>query len=126
MRYSRILLALVTLSVCGCALPMRGVIYLHPDLKDHRWLHAHEIKAPAQPFRFHEAGPNNLGKEIGLNDWSPAVVPVWRTLNEMVQAHPNQALVIIRNDTVLYSHYNGDAVLVLSESALKHEFEFRC
>lgn len=40
-----------------------------------------------------------------MNDWSPVIVPVWRSLNELVAAHPNQALVIIRNDTVLYQHY---------------------
>jgi CubicO group peptidase (beta-lactamase class C family) len=107
--FFRFSILLFTLTLAGCALPMRGVIYLHPDLKDHKWLHAHEIKAPEIPFQFHESEPNDLGKKIGLNDWSPAVVPVWRTLDEMVEAHPNQALVIIRNDSVLYEHYADNA-----------------
>lgn len=100
---------LFTLSIAGCALPMRGVVYLRPDLKDHKWLYALDIKAPETPFRFYESEPNDLGDRIGLNDWSPYVVPIWRSLNELVQAHPNQALIIIRNDTILYQHYAIDA-----------------
>ena len=99
---------LFSLTLIGCALPIRGVVYLRPDLKDHKWLHAHEIEAPETPFRFYEAPENDLGDKIGLNDWSPAVVPIWRTLNELVKAHPNQALVIIKNDTILYQHYADD------------------
>lgn len=93
------------LLLAGCALPMRGVVYLRPDLKDHQWLHALDIKAPETPFRFTECEPNNLGERIGLNDWSPYVVPLWRNLNELLEAHPNQAFIIIRNDTILYQHY---------------------
>ena len=99
--FNRFSFFLFALLIAGCALPMRGIVYLHPDLKDHKWLHAHEIKASETPFRFEESKPNDLGKQIGINDWSPAVVPIWRTLDEMVEAHPNQALVVIRNDTVL-------------------------
>ena len=102
----RFSLLALTLFVAGCALPLRGIVYLHPDLKDHKWLHAHEMQAPAEPFRFHKAERNQVGARIGLNDWSPAVVPVWRSLDELVKAHPNQALVIIRNDTVLYERYD--------------------
>lgn len=99
-------LFLLSTTLIGCALPIRGIVYLHPDLKDHTWLRAHEIQAPEEDlFRFSSAEPNNLGQQIGINDWSPAVVPIWRTLDELVKAHPNQALVIIRNDTVMYSHY---------------------
>ena len=106
MKLSQSVLLFLALSVAGCAVPFRGLVYLRPDLKDHKWLHAHEIKAAETPFRFQESKPNDLGSRIGINDWSPVVVPVWRTLDEMVKAHPNQALVIIRNDTVLYSHYD--------------------
>ena len=106
MKLSQYVLLFLALSVAGCAVPFRGLVYLRPDLKDHKWLHAHEIKAAETPFRFQESKPNDLGSRIGINDWSPVVVPVWRTLDEMVKAHPNQALVIIRNDTVLYSHYD--------------------
>lgn len=98
-------LLLIPIFFAGCALPMRGLVYLHPDLKDHKWLHAHEMQASETPFRFFQSEENHMGEKLGLNDWSPAVVPVWRTLDEMVEAHPNQALVVIRNDTVLYSHY---------------------
>jgi CubicO group peptidase (beta-lactamase class C family) len=106
MKLTKPLLFMIALTVVGCALPIRGLVYMHPDLKDHKWLHAHEIKAPKTPFRFHQSEVNNLGNQIGLNDWSPAAVPVWRTLDELVEAHPNQALIIIRNDSVLYSHYD--------------------
>lgn len=100
---------LFSILITGCALPFRGVVYLRPDLKDHKWLHARDLKAPETPFRFFESAPNDLGKRIGVNDWSPYVVPIWRNLDELVAAHPNQALVIIRNDTVLYEHYaDGD------------------
>ena len=106
--FQSLLLAFLIFTV-GCAVPMRGVIHLRPDLQDHNWLSARDVAAPETPFRFASAEPNNLGDRIGLNDWSPYVVPVWRTLNEFVKAHPNEALVIIRNDTVLYSHHNdGD------------------
>ncbi|MDP6907991.1 MAG: hypothetical protein QF371_00725, partial [Flavobacteriales bacterium] len=72
MKLSRYLLCLFVIVIAGCALPMRGVVYLHPDLKDHKWLHAHEMKAPETPFRFHYGETNDLGDRIGLNDWSPA------------------------------------------------------
>ena len=99
---------LFSLTLIGCALPIRGVVYLRPDLKDHKWLHAHEMQAPETPFRFHEAEPNDFGNKVAVNDWSPYVVPIWRTINELVEAHPNQALLVIRNDTVLYEHYADD------------------
>ena len=108
MKHQSYLVLLLAFLATGCALPFRGVVYLHPDLKDHTWLRAHEIQAPEEPFRFESAEPNKLGQQIGINDWSPAVVPIWRKLDELVKAHPNQALVVIRNDTVLYSHYANE------------------
>ncbi len=101
-------LLIIPILLASCAIPFRGVVYLRPDLKDHKWLHALDVKAPETPFRFYQGETNNLGKKIGLNDWSPYVVPIWRSLDELVVAHPNQALVIIRNDTVLYEHYADD------------------
>jgi CubicO group peptidase (beta-lactamase class C family) len=101
------LLALLILS--GCALPIKSIVYLRPDLKDHKRMHAHKLKAPEQPFCFYQNETKDFGDVIKVNDWSPAVVPLWRSLNELVEAHPNQALVIIRNDTILYEHYDDDA-----------------
>lgn len=101
------LLALLILS--GCALPIKSIVYLRPDLKDHKRMHALQLKAPEQPFCFFQNETKDFGDVIKVNDWSPAVVPLWRSLNELVEAHPNQALVIIRNDTILYEHYDDDA-----------------
>lgn len=99
---------LSSLLLAGCAVPLRGVVYLRPDLKDHKWLHALDVEAPEEPFRFTDATTPDFGARIGLNDWSPAVVPLWRSLNELVTAHPNQALVIIQNDSILFEHYDND------------------
>lgn len=100
----------------GCALPIKSIVYLRPDLKDHKRMNALEVKAPEKPFCFHQNERENFGDVIKVNDWSPAVVPLWRSLNELVEAHPNQALVIIRNDTVLFEHYDDDSNLRLHPS----------
>lgn len=101
-------LFILSILVAGCAMPLKTVVLLRPDLKDHKWLHALEVKAPEVPFRFYESEANDLGNRIKVNDWTPVVVPLWRSLNELVSAHPNQALIIIRNDTILYEHYDND------------------
>lgn len=93
----------------GCAMPARSFVLLAPDHKDVNRMPAMELKAPPAPFQFHNATDSNLGTRIRLNDWSPMVYE-WLTLDSLLKVHPNQAFVIIRNDTVLYEHYReGDA-----------------
>lgn len=92
----------------GCAVPIKSIVYLRPDLKDHKRMHALKVEAPDESFCFAQYQKAGFGDRIKVNDWSPAVVPLWRSLNELVKAHPNQALVIIRNDTILYQHYDKE------------------
>jgi CubicO group peptidase (beta-lactamase class C family) len=102
--------------LAGCALPIKSIVYLRPDLKDHKRMNARTMKAPEKAFCFHQNERENFGDVVKVNDWSPAVVPLWRSLNELVEAHPNQALVIIRNDTVLFEHYDDNENLRLHPS----------
>ena len=48
-------LFILSILVAGCAMPLKTVVLLRPDLKDHKWLHALEVKAPEVPFRFYES-----------------------------------------------------------------------
>lgn len=69
---------------------------------------AMELKASPVPFRFQATEKNALGSQIRINDWSP-IVYEWLSLDSLLQVHPNQAFIIIRNDTVIYEHYReGD------------------
>lgn len=106
--FQYLILLFFAVFISSCAVPFRGVIYLRPDLKDHKWMHALDVGAPEEPFRFTDATTPEFGDRVRLNDWSPAVVPLWRSLNELVKAHPNQALVVIQNDSVLFEHYDND------------------
>lgn len=110
------LLSAIAIVFGGCALPIKSIVYLRPDLKDHQRMNALAMKAPEKAFCFHQNERKDFGDVIKVNDWSPAVVPLWRSLNELVEAHPNQALVIIRNDTILFEHYDDDANLRLHPS----------
>lgn len=100
-----VLLFSITLILSGCAIPLKSVVYLKPDLRDHKRMPYLTVNAPETPFTFYKSPDTTFGERVRVNDWSPAVVPLWRSLNELVQAHPNNALVIIRNDTILYEHY---------------------
>ena len=103
-----LLATFTALLLSGCGLSMKSVVYLKPDLKDHDRMRNLEVKAPEEPFCFMQYENDDFGERVKVNDWSPAVVPVWRSLNELVDAHPNQALVVIRNDSILYQHYDRE------------------
>lgn len=109
MRRLFLLLSAVSFLSTGCALNLHSLFRLKPDLSDHRWLRALPLEASTQPFRFAHSTDTTWGTRLRVNDWSPPVVPLWRTLHELVKAHPNQAFVVIRNDTVLYEHYTRSA-----------------
>lgn len=87
----------------GCAAPFKSLFLLKPDTKDVDRMALSVVKAPEIPFEFTRSN-SDWGSQLKVNDWSP-VVPVWRNLNELVNHHPNEALVVIRNDTILYENY---------------------
>jgi CubicO group peptidase (beta-lactamase class C family) len=90
--------------ISGCGMPARSFILLTPDHKDVYRMPALPLTAPPAPFRFQESANKDLGKRLRLNVWAP-LVPVTRNLDQVLEWYPNQAFVIIRNDTVLYEYY---------------------
>jgi CubicO group peptidase (beta-lactamase class C family) len=89
-------------------MPFKAFFLLTPDHKDVHRMPAKELKAPQVPFQFHESADKGLGKRLKMNVWAP-LVPVTRNLDQILEWYPNQAFVIIRNDTVLYEKYReGD------------------
>jgi CubicO group peptidase (beta-lactamase class C family) len=105
MRHIPVLLFSILVLATGCALTGHSLFRLNPDLKDHTWLKALPLKESDTPFHFATTTDTTWGTRLRVNDWSPPVVPIWRTLDELVRVHPNEALVIVRHDTVLFEHY---------------------
>lgn len=106
----------------GCAMPARSYVLLAPDYKDVNRMPALPLEAPADPFIFHPSDSDDLGSSIRLNDWSPMVYQ-WLTLDSLLKVHPNQAFVIIRNDTVIYENYReGDASALFPSYSVAKSF----
>jgi hypothetical protein len=99
---------IAALGISGCGLPAQSLVLLSPDHKDVHRMPALPLKASTEPYQFKTAN-NDLGRRIKLNVWAP-LVPVTRNLDQVLEWYPNQAFIIIRNDTILYENYREGKV----------------
>lgn len=96
-------------------MPARSLVLLAPDYKDVNRMPALKVNAPDVPFRFEARTTDNLGKRILINDWSTRFYDRL-LLDSVLSYHPNQAFLIIRNDTVIYERYREDDPMALFPS----------
>jgi CubicO group peptidase (beta-lactamase class C family) len=91
----------------SCGMPARSFVLLAPDYKDVNRMPALDVNAPDVPFRFNASSTTDLGRKILVNDWSSRFYDRLY-LDSLLSYHPNQAFVIIRNDTVVYERYREE------------------
>jgi CubicO group peptidase (beta-lactamase class C family) len=90
----------------GC-MPLRFMALTFPDEKDPRRFPQRELQASAQPFQFHPCSDTTYGERLKVNDWTPSGGR-FASIREVAAAHATSALLIVRNDTLLYEGYfNG-------------------
>ena len=98
----------ILLIIAGIITSCRTLIYNTPDLSDHIIFPWRVIKnTPESVFYFPKSdSSHNLGKEIftSYSSLLPNDVP----LDEYVEGSKTAALIIIRNDTILYEKYNKE------------------
>jgi hypothetical protein len=96
----------IVLATVGVLSSCRTLIYNTPDLSDHKIFPCRVIKnSPESVFYFPKSDTShNLGKVIytSYNSLLPNDVP----LDDYVEGSKTAALIIIRNDTVIYERYN--------------------
>jgi CubicO group peptidase (beta-lactamase class C family) len=85
----------------------RALIYNVPDISDYKIFPYREIKnAPESIFHFSKSDTlNNIGKAI-LTEYNE-LLPNVKALDDCLKGSKTAAFILIRNDTILYSRYNG-------------------
>lgn len=107
------------LGFSGC-LPARAVFLAAPDHKDSNRFRKAVVEAGAETLQFTES-TTDWGKLLKVTDWTTDV-PVFSTLHTIASQHQTQALLVIRNDTILSQYYapgNDSATLFPSYSLAK-------
>ena len=96
----------IILVIAGMFSSCRTLIYNTPDLSDYKIFPYRVIKnSPESIFYFSKSDTShNLGKEIYTN--YNCLLPNDITLDDYVEESKTAALIIIRNDTILYDKYN--------------------
>ena len=101
-------LSLLTLCIAfsGC-MPMRFLTLGLPDEKDPMRFPRQDIAASARPFYFRTSADTTWGQRLKVGDWTPNGGR-FAGIAEVAAAHATTALLIVRNDTLLYEgYYNG-------------------
>ncbi|MGB1318319.1 MAG: serine hydrolase domain-containing protein, partial [Flavobacteriales bacterium] len=94
----------VCLAFClnGC-IPFKSVFLGAPDKNDIKRFKSSEILAGNDCFEF-QSDNSGIAERIKVNEWSSGS-PYFVTLDELGANHATRSLLIIKNDTLLYSYY---------------------
>ncbi|MBL4585945.1 MAG: serine hydrolase [Flavobacteriales bacterium] len=96
------ILILIFISLSGC-IPIKAIFLGAPDKKDiERFPHS-IIEVGTDCFEFY-ADNSAIGQRIKVNEWSKGT-PFFVTLDELAATHRTRSLLVIKNDTLLYSYY---------------------
>ena len=97
----------VILAITALFSSCRALIYNIPDISDYKIFPSRVINnSPESIFYFSKPDTvNNLGKAIFTH--YNKLLPNVKTLDDYVEGSKTAAFIIIRNDTILYSKYNG-------------------
>lgn len=82
---------------------MRGVFLGYPDHKDIHRFPSNPIEAGEDCFQFHQDA-NSVMESFRVTDWSSGT-PYFVKLDELNASRPVRSMLVIRNDTLLYSFY---------------------
>lgn len=99
-----VVLIIICLWWSGC-FPAKGLFLGSPDYKDSNRFPKAEIAKSPSPFRFHES-EQDWSRKIMVNDWTTDS-PVFKPIEKLAEGHNTQAILIIRNDTILLEYYKG-------------------
>ncbi len=102
-----LILGLLIICLISSCFPMRALFLAVPDEKDALRDNANQFLAPTTPFQFKKS-TKDWGQEIKVNDWTKRI-PFFRSIKELIADYPNNAFLIIKNDTILFETYDQSA-----------------
>lgn len=84
----------------------KALLYNYPDAeKDPKRFKRADISTEQDVFQFHQYdGAIDYGEKIIIDDWTFNDAAS-RTLDELAEQHRTSAMIVIRNDTILYENY---------------------
>jgi CubicO group peptidase (beta-lactamase class C family) len=89
-------------SLMGC-IPAKAVFLGAPDKNDIKRFKSSEILTGGDCFQFQQDN-SGIANRIKLNEWSSGS-PYFVSLDELAANHATRSLLVIKNDTLLYSYY---------------------
>ena len=90
------------LSLSGC-IPFKAIFLASPDKKDIQRFPFSTIESGNECFQFHDDN-SGFSDKIKVNEWGSGT-PYFVSLNALASNHATRSLLIIKNDTLLYSYY---------------------
>lgn len=94
--------ACIVTGFSGC-IPIKSIFLGAPDKNDIKRFRSSPILAGADCFQFYE-DESGIAERIKVNEWSSGS-PYFVSLGELAENHATRSLLIIKNDTLLYSYY---------------------
>lgn len=104
---------------CGC-IPVRSLYLAVPDEKDALRDNANHFVAPQNLFQF-EKSTKDWGQIIKVNDWTNKI-PFFRPIEDVIADYPNNAFLIIKNDTILFETYDQTSTTPSTSFSLAKSF----
>ena len=97
-----VFLFICLLGLSGC-IPFKAVFLGAPDKNDIKRFDASEILAGENCYQFHQDN-SGIANQIKVNEWGSGS-PYFVSLNKLASNHATRSLLVIKNDTLLYSYY---------------------
>ena len=97
-----VILGSLLLFLSGC-IPFKAVFLGAPDNKDIQRFPSSTIEAGNDCFQFH-ADRSGIANRIKVNEWGSGS-PYFVSLDQLATNHSTRSLLVIKNDTLLYSYY---------------------
>lgn len=100
-----IIIGIVMLVLGSCSYT-RAIWHNYPDYKDSQRFHKIEIDENSNKFEFKKSNID-YGNLLRFDDWT-LMDGKFRTLSEIAESHKTSAMIVIKNDTILYEEYFKD------------------
>ena len=104
-RLGAILLSIFCIIFQGCV-PIHSLFLINPSHKDATRFANKEIIPPEKCFQFKKVDENKK-MTIMVTDRTTRL-PVFSSIQQVVESHSTSAFLVIRNDTILYEYYDKD------------------
>ncbi len=100
----KFIFTIILLGFISSCVPFRAFYLAYPDEKDPYRDKANHFQASDYSFQFAKSA-KDWGEAIKVNDWTRKI-PFFRSIEDVIGDYPNNAFLIIRNDTILYETYD--------------------